>query len=224
MNQETALIKMPSRPGEKFRVMMAGLTNKGDLNVGGQFNTAKRLVDVSVDGRQGQFIAKVDLSGAGPDFILGVVKANNLARINHLPVPYTTRFFYDENKNPGVLMTNVTENGQYWLWGRNMNISSQEREDLKSMQITAADFDNFIIDQIRQIAQRASESGLRIRFDSYHIRKHKKTRKLDITLLDLDASVYNHQIDQQTLNYQNKKSYQIFVKRLKEINGRVNSF
>ena len=196
MSLERELLKLPLDQAAKSKSFTANFTPVNILDVGGHSLLLKQRVDLSVTGRfgtkHGFFIAKVDFSNNGPDYILSVIKANQLARSHQLPVPPTTRFFTDNNFNPGVLMTDMTAGGRYWLWGANNDFHKQELETLQSMELYDENSQGQIKSQAQYLAGVATKADLFLNFGSYHLRREKNTGELDVVLLDFADFTYDH--------------------------------
>ena len=171
MGPEREFLKLPLDKTVKSKGFTANFTPVNILDVGGHSLLLKQRIDLSVSGRfgtkHGFFIAKVDFSNNGQDYILSVIKANHLARLHQLPVPPTTRFFTDDNYNPGVLMTDMTAGGEYWLWGANQDFHQEELETLKNMEVADENSQGQIKSQAQYLAGVATKADLFINFEIF---------------------------------------------------------
>lgn len=114
-------------------------------------------------------------------------------RKKRYPVPATTRYFEKEGKHY-LLMTDMTEDGNYKLWGYNDYKPEQKdeelksKENLKSMNLSDNDI-NFINKIASDYAIKAQKDGFNLTFPIYHVRKNLNNGQIDMCFLDVDKRV-----------------------------------
>ena len=142
-----------------------------------------------------------------PETVENIVKVYDTARQDGFPVPATTRYFETKDYYPGILMTDMTEGNKYRVWGYNDNPTDQENETLKNMALSS---DNLlrIRNQCDSIVDLANEKKRLLAFHNFHIRQDRKTKDVEVFLLDLDEEFLDPTRD---VNFDNYEAQLIFM-------------
>lgn len=114
---------------------------------------------------------------------LGVVEYTDKLRSLGFPVPPTTRY-YEENGEPNIMMTDMSEGGKNIIWGGNGSADPEEAIALQSMNLTKIDLQN-IERQVRDIFKKAVQNSVRIYGDNYHLSKSRETGEVKVILIDI---------------------------------------
>lgn len=115
------------------------------------------------------------------------IKAYHQLRKLDLPVPNTTRICISkEDSEFQLVMTDMTENGKYILWGYSNFMHSEQYQTLRDLNLTEEEID-CIEQQANEIAYKAAKAKHNIRFYNYHLRKNLETGIYDVVLLDIGS-------------------------------------
>lgn len=217
----------------KSRILNVELIKPGD---GITTNDSARSVQLSnperlrVGGREGKkFRAKLEFGRyKGVPVIIKQLKLVDTIRVRHVirsfillkkkeyPVPDIVRYFFRENKDDKhmyLVMSDMTQNRKYYIWGFSDLMSKNQIQTLKKMKITFSEFYD-LVDDLENIARRAARDGLSFQSYYYHIRRHKRTKRLDICLLDLDHSVWAQFKEGDSLEEYNLDQVNVFITHL----------
>lgn len=100
-----------------------------------------------------------------------------------VPVPPTHRYTYDPEANKFlILYTDLSDGGRHEVWSVNDPVSH-----VVHMDISMSEF-NTLREQTAAIADKASDAGYKLCFDSYFLRR-KDTGELDVVIGDLGYGI-----------------------------------
>ena len=145
--------------------------------------------------------------------VRGIVNAYHILREKKFLVPNTVRFFIKDNKIT-LLMSDVSENGKYLIWGPSEGMTMEQIQELKEMKLGSSDLKT-IEKMVNKEVEKANKEGVFLSFDNYHIRKPKTKNKIEIMLLDVNTGNIRHRFPLQGLKTNNKKSAKLFLERVK---------
>lgn len=121
------------------------------------------------------------------DETISLLEAYHQLRKTNFPVPNTTRIYLSEcGSLYQLVMTDMTENGKYALWGFSNKMHKMQGEVLRSLNLSDEEV-GCIEKQANEIAHKAANEGHRIRFFNYHLRKNLETGMVDVVLLDIGS-------------------------------------
>lgn len=125
-----------------------------------------------------------------PTEVRQIVDTYNIARQDGFNVPATTRFFAYDDVYASILMTDMTANGKYKVWGYNDKAKPDEEKVLKDMKLTDEDVQK-IRGQVNKFVELADKKHRTLHHSNYHIRQETNSRRFEIFLLDLDTAFVN---------------------------------
>ncbi len=89
-------------------------------------------------------------------------------------------------ENSYLIMSDMSENGKFLLWGINDLPHEEEIHQLREMQLTMEDIE-IIRAQLAQWLSKAAAEGVYIGESCYHLRKNRQTGSIDIVFLFKDS-------------------------------------
>jgi hypothetical protein len=142
------------------------------------------------DGRDGvcevlPFILK-KCNGVNEEAILDDIQVYDDLRRRGYPVPQTIRCCKKDGEIY-LLMSDLTCQGEYIVWGPSRNMSRQQYKDLLLMNLTDKEIES-IEGKARSFAEQATEDGIALGHNCYHVRKNPNTGEVNIVFLDVDWS------------------------------------
>lgn len=102
-----------------------------------------------------------------------------------LPVPNMTRMV-EVNGSWHLVMSDITENGRYLVWGFSDNMSLAQLEELAQMKLTKKDL-HLIEAMVEALFVKAEQVRQSLRMPFIHVRRDTQTGELDLILLDVDS-------------------------------------
>jgi len=183
------------KPGlsEKFRgnSIRVRINNMQLLDIGGQ-EGPKFRAKIKIKNYENIYFVKEFYEAYDKGFVEDCLRSFILLKKHNFPVPDVLRYFIDDSKLY-LVMSDMTENGKYRMWGYSDCMSQEQTDELREMNLTGKDL-KVIENKALRIAHKAGNLNFRLEFYNYHIRKHKKTGAMSICLLDVldvDSYVYS---------------------------------
>ena len=140
------------------------------------------------------------------------IRSSMLLKKHGFLVPDIIKYFY-HNETIYVVMSDLSENGEYYLWGFSDLMTKEQKQELLDMKLTKNQVSQ-IEKRVVSISNRASRKKIKLSFNYYHVRKHKKTGKIDICFLDIDPiDIYE---DKTFIKKNNKKEADFFIRMFRK--------
>lgn len=218
MTEQTATEFIKKPYAKNGKTTYAKVINRIPMDVGGLYKDEDLkffvILQLSKIGgsKNVKFVGKEFMSLEEED-VKKVVKAYDTARHIGLPVPPTTRYFETDDLLPALLMTDMTENGKYKVWGYNNNPTDYEDKTFHSMRLTHNEAKQ-LQESARRIMELATQKNFYLQFHNYQIRQENGTRNFEIILLDFDE--YSHDYPEKLIPKENNKQFDEFVSMLFE--------
>lgn len=194
MSKET-FTKFTKEPySNRKRATLAKIVDRVSMSVGGGegFYEAKKYYIVLQFSSDQNPVKKFSRKFVSKDYehlnwsdVFDVIDAYDTARTDGFPVPSTTRFYETEDRQPAILITDMTESGKYRVWGFNDKAHKSEDLTLEAMNLDGNDL-NEIERQGDFIVALANSKKRSLGFQNLHIRQNISTKKIDLFLPDLD--------------------------------------
>lgn len=113
-----------------------------------------------------------------------IVATYSAFRRDYLPVPNVVRFYEQEAGVFKLVLTDMSENNRYFIWGVNNYASAEEDEQLRQMSLCEEDF-HMICEKVMQLVELANQHQHKIDFSFFHLQKDTLTNEINIILLDV---------------------------------------
>lgn len=199
-HEDISFIKPPLSDNKPVRINKAKIVDSSQLPVGGsrlsndradKYSVNLQFVRTHLSGKPmvGEFVAKI-FDRLPPTEVRKIVDTYSIARQEGFRVPATTRFFAYDQVYGSVLMTDMTENGKYRVWGYNDSAKPEEEKVLSDMNLTNIDLQT-IRGKVQDFVELAIKKSRSLYFHNYHVRQDVMSRKLEVFLLDLDTTFLN---------------------------------
>lgn len=160
----------------------------------------------------GKFVSKQHEYSSS--YVKSVVNAYSVARKEGFLVPTTTRYF-EENGKKSILMSDMTENGKWLVWGFNDFQTSLENETLIKLNINHTDIIKIEKD-CQEFVKKAEVFKRKINFYNYHVRKDLQNGKVQVFLLDLSDD-FSEKFDHPQRKEKNEANAQLFIKLVSSV-------
>lgn len=174
---------------ERSSVFRLNKSKFHELPIGG-YEGKKYFTELSKDHRnvahEYEFISKVYPSYDKKE-VINIIQAYDSLRKKGYIVPNTVRYF-EQNDRVYLMMSDMTEGGKYKIWGYSNDMSAQQYEDLKMMNINESEL-FFIKNKALELANKADSENVNLLTPTYHVRKNMETGEIDIIFLDVDSRV-----------------------------------
>lgn len=191
----TSFIKDPL--SDKKRINKARITSLDQMPVGGYTLSSdkadKKYITLQFEKKhlsgepiERKLVAKIfeRLPATG---VRKIVDTYGIARHEGFSVPATTRFFAYNDIYGSILMTDMSENGKYRVWGYNDSAKPEEEKVLNDMNLTGEDL-QVIRGQVNNFVKLANGKRRSLHYYNYHIRQDIMSKKFEVFLLDLDTT------------------------------------
>ncbi len=172
------------------------LSQQEVMDVGG-YEGEKQRVRVAVISKSeertrdaGMYVTKTPVSN-GIDNLHLLAESYQFLRKKGYPVPRTARYMLNKSNmyKSSLLLSDMTENGAYQIWGYNDDVEDRHYQALRDMKLSDED-----MSEIRKLsyalARKADDDNILLFFHYYHVKKNATTGKIDICLLDVDKDMY----------------------------------
>jgi hypothetical protein len=187
MPENTIELIKPSGLGKEKRTKVE-LVSRQKIDLPGLEGDKYRL-EIRHLGRQISLITKETAVRSGKKELenRSIIRVYRALRSKGYPVPDITRIVNIDG-NSGLALSDMTENGQYDIWGLNDAVNDVDRDTIRNMNLSEGEQIQ-IRTLITELADRATADGFSFNWCHYHVRKHRQTGKLDTVIMDADVGI-----------------------------------
>jgi len=182
------------------------------LSVGGSEGDKNIASYQQKDGRVVTYLEKTPVTDKETGSVEQIVGAYHELRKRGLPVPPVVMLQEKEGVKQ-LVMTEMTENGKYYLWGYSDNETREQASEFKALGITKSDI-QIIEGKVLEIARKATETNTSLEQHQFHIRKNKETGQFEIVLLDIDFQAVSKKEAEYSYEWKNQNVAKQFVEKI----------